>query len=209
LQSLDAVEDDANYRFVQLDIVDGNRTAVLIEEFKPDVIVHLAVEAHVDRSIDCAAPFIETNVTGTCTLLDVARKYWAKLAPARRRAFRFVMVSTDEVYGPLQLHDSAVTETALYDPSSPYAASKAAADHLARAWYRTYGLPTIISNCSNNFGPYQFPDKLIPLTILNIGARNQQTNLELASRICDIVDELLADRARRRALIQFVTASGS
>jgi dTDP-glucose 4,6-dehydratase len=247
LQSLEAVADHSNYRFVQLDIVNGKRMVELTEEFEPDAIVHLAAETHVDRSIDCAAPFIETNVTGTYVLLEVARRYWANLAPARRHGFRFVMVSTDEVYGPLRLQDSAVTETALYDPSSPYAASKAAGDHLARAWYRTYDLPVIISNCSNNFGPYQFPDKLIPLTILNalegktigiygrgenvrdwlyvddhvrallaiiqrgkpgekynISARNQRTNLELASEICDILDELVGDRVGRRALIQFV-----
>jgi dTDP-glucose 4,6-dehydratase len=166
LRSLDALADHSNYRFVQLDIVNGKRMVEVTEEFEPDAFVHLAAETHVDRSIDCAAPFIETNVTGTYVLLDVARRYWA-MPPARRHRFRFVMVSTDEVYGPLQLQDSAVTESAPYNPSSPYAASKAAADHLARAWYKTYDLPIIISNCSNNFGPYQFPDKLIPLTILN------------------------------------------
>jgi dTDP-glucose 4,6-dehydratase len=247
LQSLDAVAKHSDYRFVQLDIANGKRMVELIEEFEPDAIVHLAAETHVDRSIDCAAPFIETNVTGTYVLLDVARRYWAKLAPARRHRFRFVAVSTDEVYGSLRLQDAAVTETDPYDPSSPYAASKAAGDHLARAWYRTYDLPVIISNCSNNFGPYQFPDKLIPLTILNalegkmigiygrgenirdwlyvddharallriiergkpgekynISARNQRTNLELVSEICDVVDELLGDRVGRRALIRFV-----
>src|SRR5260370_25739207 len=138
-----------------------------MREFSPDAIVHLAAETHVDRSIDKAAPLLQTNVVGTSILLDLARPYWARLTPARRQRFRVLMVSTDEVYGSLGLQDAAFTESTSYDPSSPYAASKAAADHLAVAWYRTYGLPVIISNCCNNFGPYQFPDKLIPLTILN------------------------------------------
>jgi dTDP-glucose 4,6-dehydratase len=167
LHSLQAIAGDANYRFVQVDIADAVRMADLMREFSPDAVVHLAAETHVDRSIDVAGPFIRTNVVGTSILLDLARQYWLGLAPPRRQRFRFVMVSTDEVYGSLGLHDAAFTETTPYDPSSPYAASKAAADHLAGAWYRTYGLPAIISNCCNNFGPCQFPEKLIPLTILN------------------------------------------
>jgi dTDP-glucose 4,6-dehydratase len=167
LYSLQAIAQKSNYRFVQLDIADAARMGDGMREFSPDAIVHLAAETHVDRSIDNAAPFIQTNVVGTSILLDLARQYWARLTPARRQRFRFLMVSTDEVYGSLGLQDAAFTESTSYDPSSPYAASKAAADHLAVAWYRTYGLPVIISNCCNNFGPYQFPEKLIPLTILN------------------------------------------
>ena len=167
LPSLDAISDRENYRFVRADIADAHRMSSLISDFSPDVIIHLAAETHVDRSIECASLFIQTNVVGTSILLDLATQFWAGLPPSRRHRFRFLLVSTDEVYGSLSLDDPAFTEETPYDPSSPYAASKAAADHLAGAWHRTYGLPIIISNCSNNFGPYQFPEKLIPLTILN------------------------------------------
>src|SRR4051812_18571534 len=154
------------YRFAQHDICDRGAMDRLFAAFEPDGIIHLAAESHVDRSITAASDFIETNVVGTCTLLEAARSYWSRMPPARQRSFRFLHVSTDEVYGSLG-ELGAFTETTPYDPSSPYAASKAAADHLASAWHRTYGLPVIISNCSNNFGPYQFPEKLVPLTILN------------------------------------------
>jgi dTDP-glucose 4,6-dehydratase len=167
LRSLEPIADHCNYRFVQSDIANAARMTDLLQEFLPDAVVHLAAETHVDRSIDSAGPFIQTNVVGTSIFLDLTRDYWIGLPPAHQRRFRFVMVSTDEVYGSLSLRDPAFTEATPYDPSSPYAASKAAADHLATAWYRTYGLPVIISNCSNNFGPYQFPEKLIPLAILN------------------------------------------
>jgi dTDP-glucose 4,6-dehydratase len=167
LESLAAIEQDGRYRFFQADICDRARMTSLFADFRPDAVVHLAAETHVDRSIDDAAPFIQSNVTGTYVLLEVAMSYWAGLDSARRQRFRFVMVSTDEVYGSLRPEDPPFTETTPYDPSSPYAASKAAADHLARAWSRTYGLPVIVSNCSNNFGPYQFPEKLIPLSIIN------------------------------------------
>jgi dTDP-glucose 4,6-dehydratase len=166
-QSLASIAADPRYRFLKLDICDAEGMRALMRNAKPDAIVHLAAETHVDRSIDSSAEFIQTNIVGTRNLLEAAREYWSELADDKRDAFRFLMVSTDEVYGSLSPDDSAFTEETRYDPSSPYAASKAAADHLALAWHRTYGLPVIISNCSNNFGPCQFPEKLIPLSILN------------------------------------------
>jgi dTDP-glucose 4,6-dehydratase len=167
LQSLASIAKNPRYRFVQADIADHGKISALLRDFKPDAIFHLAAETHVDRSIDCAAPFMQTNVIGTYTMLDAVRAYWHELQSGRRHQFRFLLVSTDEVYGSLGKQDPAFNEQTPYDPSSPYAASKASADHLASAWHRTYGLPVIISNCSNNFGPYQFPEKLIPLSILN------------------------------------------
>ena len=167
LTSLEQIANNPRYQFVQMDICNCVEVTRILQEFKPDVIIHLAAETHVDRSIDSAAPFIETNVVGTYVLLDAARTYWLSRPELSRDNFRFVFVSTDEVYGSIQVSDPAFREESAYNPSSPYAASKAAADHLAMAWYRTYGLPIIISNCCNNFGPYQFPEKLIPLTILN------------------------------------------
>jgi dTDP-glucose 4,6-dehydratase len=167
LGSLATIACRTNYRFAQADIADEVRVADLLKGFEPEAIIHLAAETHVDRSIESAHAFIQTNVVGTSVLLELARKYWSALPSDRQRRFRFVMVSTDEVYGSLNSKDPAFNEKSSYLPSSPYAASKAAADHLASAWHRTYGLPVIISNCSNNFGPYQFPEKLVPLTILN------------------------------------------
>lgn len=168
LASLRDVEGAPNYRFERGDICDRTKVAALLAEFRPDLIMHLAAESHVDRSIDGPAAFIETNVVGTFTLLDLARDYWQGLEGKARDAFRFHHVSTDEVYGSLDLDGvDRFTESTPYDPSSPYSASKAASDHLARAWHRTYGLPLVLSNCSNNYGPFQFPEKLIPLTILN------------------------------------------
>ncbi|RFF30075.1 dTDP-glucose 4,6-dehydratase [Wenzhouxiangella sediminis] len=149
--------------FVEGDICDGPLVARLLDEHRPDAIVHFAAESHVDRSIDEPGAFIRTNVTGTQTLLDAALAYWQGGADH----FRFVHVSTDEVYGTLAPEEPAFTETHRYAPNSPYAASKAAADHLARAWHRTYGLPVMITNCSNNYGPFQFPEKLIPLMLIN------------------------------------------
>jgi dTDP-glucose 4,6-dehydratase len=139
----------------------------LMRDFAPDAVLHLAAESHVDRSIAGPDAFIRTNVLGTQVLLEAARGYWSELPAKRKAAFRFLHVSTDEVYGSLGPDDAAFTEATAYDPSSPYAASKAAADHLVLAWHRTYGLPTLVSNCSNNYGPYHFPEKLVPLTILN------------------------------------------
>jgi dTDP-glucose 4,6-dehydratase len=138
----------------------------LIEDFQPDVIMHLAAESHVDRSIDTPAAFIETNVVGTFSLLEAALKYWGRLPASRKHAFRFHHISTDEVFGSLECQSGYFVETTHYRPNSPYAASKASSDHLVRAWYHTFGLPIVISNCSNNFGPYQFPEKLIPLAII-------------------------------------------
>lgn len=167
LQSLRSVDASPAYRFFKADIGDEDSIARILEEQAPDAIMHLAAETHVDRSIDSPAAFIETNVVGTYRLLDAALRYWRALDEQRRAAFRFLHVSTDEVYGTLGLEDPAFTEQSPYDPSSPYSASKASSDHLVRAWHVTYGLPVVLTNCSNNYGPFQFPEKLIPLTILN------------------------------------------
>src|SRR5215831_6698709 len=166
LRSLDQVNNHPCYRFVRADICDGVTVERAFNEFAPDAVLDLAAETHVDRSIMGSADFIRTNVMGTHTLLEAARRYWMDLPKHRRDRFRFVHVSTDEVYGSLG-ETGHFVETSPYNPRSPYAASKAAGDHLVRAWHETYGLPIIISNCSNNYGPYQFPEKLIPLTILN------------------------------------------
>ncbi|MFL6734644.1 MAG: dTDP-glucose 4,6-dehydratase [Sphingomicrobium sp.] len=166
LPSLRDVEGKPNYYFLHANICDGVAMAKAIAEFRPDRIMHLAAESHVDRSITGAADFIQTNVIGTFTLLEAARAHWSGLAQEKKSAFRFLHVSTDEVYGSLG-EDGLFTEDTPYDPSSPYSASKASSDHIAKAWQRTYGLPVIVSNCSNNYGPYHFPEKLIPLTILN------------------------------------------
>ena len=164
--SLAAVQDRPGYRFLQADICDRDAMARTLADFRPDRIMHLAAESHVDRSINGAGDFIGTNIVGTFTLLECARAYWATLEPVARDAFRFLHVSTDEVYGSLGA-EGLFTEETPYDPRSPYSASKAASDHLAKAWGRTYGLPVVVSNCSNNYGPYHFPEKLIPLVILN------------------------------------------
>ncbi|MET0248612.1 MAG: dTDP-glucose 4,6-dehydratase [Sphingobium sp.] len=164
--SLKEVEGKANHRFLHANICDRVAMDAAIAGFKPDRIMHLAAESHVDRSITGAADFIQTNVVGSFTLLEAARGYWNGLDADAKAAFRFLHVSTDEVYGSLG-DEGLFEETTPYDPSSPYSASKAASDHLAKAWQRTYGLPVVVSNCSNNYGPYHFPEKLIPLTILN------------------------------------------
>lgn len=164
--SLQAVRDAPNYRFLRADICDGETLSRTLAGFQPDRIMHLAAESHVDRSINGAQDFINTNIVGTFTLLECARAYWNGLEEARKQAFRFLHVSTDEVYGSLG-EEGLFSETTAYDPSSPYSASKAASDHLAKAWERTHGLPVVVSNCSNNYGPYHFPEKLIPLIILN------------------------------------------
>jgi len=166
LASLAEVSDNPRYAFVQADICDHKAMAEIFAKHKPDGVMHLAAESHVDRSITGAGDFIHTNIVGTYTLLDVARNYWMKLNDADQADFRFLMVSTDEVYGSLGA-DGLFHETTAYDPSSPYSASKAASDHLAIAWHRTYGFPALISNCSNNYGPCQFPEKLIPLVFIN------------------------------------------
>jgi len=166
LASLKAVEGKANHSFLHADIRDAAAMSKAIADFKPDRVMHLAAESHVDRSITGAADFVLTNVVGTFTLLEAARAYWNGLEGAAKADFRFLHVSTDEVYGSLG-DQGLFEETTPYDPSSPYSASKAASDHLAKAWHRTYGMPIVVSNCSNNYGPYHFPEKLIPLTILN------------------------------------------
>jgi dTDP-glucose 4,6-dehydratase len=167
LDSLRSVADAANYRFVQADIADHETVSALLAEERIDAIMHLAAETHVDRSIDGPAVFVETNVVGTFQLLNAALAYWRGLAGEAREAFRFHHVSTDEVFGDLPFDSGVFTEDSAYAPSSPYSASKAAADHFVRAWHETYGLPVVLSNCSNNYGPYHFPEKLIPLVILN------------------------------------------
>lgn len=166
LASLTPVADQPNHHFLRADICDRGAMDRAIGAFRPDRIMHLAAESHVDRSITGAADFIQTNVIGTFNLLEAARTYWSGLPNEQRDRFRFLHVSTDEVYGSLG-EDGAFTEETPYDPSSPYSASKASSDHVAKAWHRTYGLPVVVSNCSNNYGPFHFPEKLIPLTILN------------------------------------------
>ena len=166
LESVEPVTSNPLYNFVHADICDQSKMASLFETERPDVVMHLAAESHVDRSIDGPAQFIETNIVGTYTLLETARTYWANLSIDRKESFRFHHISTDEVYGSLG-PTGLFTETTPYAPNSPYSASKASSDHLVRAWHHTYGLPVVITNCSNNYGPYHFPEKLIPLMILN------------------------------------------
>ena len=247
LASLTSVEDKPNYRFLKADICDRAAMEKAVGEFRPDRIMHLAAESHVDRSITGAADFIQTNVIGTFTLLETARGYWSGLPADRKDAFRFLHVSTDEVYGSLG-DDGLFCEDTPYDPSSPYSASKASSDHLAKAWQRTYGLPVVVSNCSNNYGPYHFPEKLIPLTILNalagerlpvygkgenvrdwlyvedharaldliaergrvgetynVGGRNERKNIDVVTRICDVLDRVAPANRPRTDLIEFVT----
>ena len=166
LASLQAIADNQKYAFYQVNVCDRAAVSDILRLEKPDAIMHLAAESHVDRSITGAAAFIETNITGTFSMLEAARAYWSALPHRQKEAFRFLHISTDEVFGSLQ-DDGLFSETTAYDPSSPYSASKAASDHLAMAWHRTYGLPVVLSNCSNNYGPYHFPEKLIPLMITN------------------------------------------
>ncbi len=166
LHSLGDVQSNPRYQFAQVDLCDGQAVTQTVNQFDPDVIMHLAAESHVDRSIDSPGAFIETNVVGTFQLLHAARQHFQSLPDDRQQSFRFLHVSTDEVYGSLNNRDEAFSETTPYDPHSPYSASKAASDHLARAWCDTYQLPVLVTNCSNNYGPYQFPEKLIPVVIL-------------------------------------------
>lgn len=236
-----------NYRFVQLDICDGAGLSDLFERFQPEFVVNLAAESHVDRSIDGPAEFVQTNIVGTFTLLQETLRYWRRLGTRKAAAFRFLHVSTDEVYGSLGA-DGAFTEQSAYAPNSPYSASKASSDHLVRAWRETYHLPTIVTNCSNNYGPFQFPEKLIPHIILrglgeedlpvygdglnirdwlhvedhvralslvleharvgetyNVGGRNERTNLEVVTTVCDLLDKMRPSaNGPRRRLITFV-----
>ncbi len=167
LDSLLSVENDSRYEFEKVDICNSLDIGVVLNKHKPDIIMHLAAESHVDRSIDSPRKFIETNILGTYVLLEQSKEYWLSLNGKKKNKFKFHHVSTDEVYGDLGQKDNLFTEETPYSPSSPYAASKASSDHLVRAWHRTFNLPTLITNCSNNYGPYQFPEKLIPLMILN------------------------------------------
>jgi dTDP-glucose 4,6-dehydratase len=197
-EALAAVQDDPRYSFEQTDVCDGTAVQNALHRHQPQAIVHLAAETHVDRSIDGPAAFIETNVVGTYALLNAAHGYWAALSGDARARFRFLHVSTDEVYGELG-PTGRFSETTAYAPNSPYAASKASADHLVRAWHRTYGLPTLISNCSNNYGPFQFPEKLIPLMIMNALA---QRPLPVYGRGDNVRDWLhVDDHARALRLI--------
>jgi dTDP-glucose 4,6-dehydratase len=166
-EALEEARGDARHVLIRTDIADGRALAEIFVAHQPDAVMHLAAESHVDRSIDGPADFIQTNVVGTFALLEAARAYWLGLDARRRAAFRFHHISTDEVFGALAPGDSPFTESTAYDPRSPYSASKAASDHLVRAWHHTYGLPTLVSNTSNNYGPWQFPEKLIPLVTLN------------------------------------------
>lgn len=167
LESLALETSSPRYRFYQVDICDDQGLDAVFAEFQPTAIMHLAAESHVDRSIDGPADFIQTNIVGTYSLLEATRRYWDNLSPELKKNFRFHHISTDEVYGDLEGTTDLFTETTPYSPSSPYSASKASSDHLVRAWQRTYGLPVLVTNCSNNYGPYHFPEKLIPHVILN------------------------------------------
>lgn len=167
LESLETVSNNPRYQFLHADICDKVAMTKAFDDFEPDIVMHLAAESHVDRSIDGPMDFIQTNIIGTYNLLEVARNYWQNLTEDKKSRFKFHHISTDEVYGDLEGTDDLFTEATPYSPSSPYSASKASSDHLVRAWHRTYGLPIVITNCSNNYGPYHFPEKLIPLVILN------------------------------------------
>lgn len=235
VHSLRDVEGNDAYQFGKVDITDASAIANALSEFRPDAVMHLAAESHVDRSIDGPGQFIQTNVIGTFNLLQASLHYFRGLASSKAERFRFLHVSTDEVYGSLG-EEGYFTETTPYDPHSPYSASKASSDHLARAWQDTYGLPVLVTNCSNNYGPYQFPEKLIPVVILkclrgepipvygkgenirdwlyvddhcrallavvgkgqpgetyNIGGNNEQRNIDLVEKLCDLLDEFRAD----------------
>jgi len=251
LENLRTIEKDARYQFKQADICDGPAVKNILHHYQPDIIIHLAAESHVDRSIDGPAEFIQTNIVGTYTLLEACRNYWVSLPSAKQQQFRFHHVSTDEVFGDLEESSALFNEETPYAPSSPYSASKASSDHLVRAWQRTYGFPTLVTNCSNNYGPYHFPEKLIPLIIqkakalaplpiygngqhirdwlyvedharalylvatqgkigetYNIGGHNELTNLEVVTKICEVMDELLPIQSSTiknyRELITFV-----
>jgi len=169
LESLQPIASSSRYHFEHVDICDSSKINALFNQYNPDAIMHLAAESHVDRSIDGPLEFVQTNVMGTAVLLDEAKKYWNQLNEEKKSSFRFHHISTDEVYGSLG-ETGLFREDTPYDPSSPYSASKSSSDHLVRAWHRTFGLPVVITNCSNNYGPYQFPEKLIPLVLLNAKA---------------------------------------
>lgn len=204
LESLAEVNGDPRYAFERVNICDRAGLDRVFARHQPDAVMHLAAESHVDRSIDGPAAFMETNIIGTYTLLEAARHYWLSLPEAGRDAFRFHHISTDEVYGDLHNAEDLFTETTPYAPSSPYSASKASSDHLVRAWHRTYGLPTLVTNCSNNYGPYHFPEKLIPLVILNALAGKPLPVYGNGAQIRDWL--YVEDHAR--ALYKVVTTGG-
>lgn len=250
LESLKSVEGSPRYRFLRQDICDAAAMLEAVRAFRPDAVMHLAAESHVDRSIDGPAAFLQTNAMGTLSMLEAARAHWSSLDPAARERFRFHQVSTDEVFGALGPDDPPFHDATPYDPRSPYSASKAAADHLVRAWGHTYGLPVLVTNCTNNYGPYHFPEKLIPLMILKalagealpvygrgdnvrdwlyvedhaealiavmesgrpgetycIGGRAERSNLQIVTRIAELVDELagpLPSGRQRAELVRFV-----
>lgn len=201
IESLATVASNDRYSFRQVDICDRTTLDVAFQEFQPDAVMHLAAESHVDRSIDGPATFIETNIVGTYVLLEAARNYWNQLTSSAKASFRFHHISTDEVFGDLHDTESLFTETTPYAPSSPYSASKASSDHLVRAWLRTYGMPTLVTNCSNNYGPYHFPEKLIPLVILNA---LEGKPLPVYGNGCQIRDWLYVED-HARALYKVVT----
>lgn len=206
LASLRSISNNPNYVFYQTDICDGRTLLEIIRAEKVDAVMHLAAESHVDRSIDGPTAFIETNIVGTFRLLMAVLTYWQELSTAQRDSFRFHHISTDEVFGDLPFESGIFTETARYRPSSPYSASKAASDHLALAWHETYGLPVVLSNCSNNYGPFHFPDKLIPLVILNA---LQEQPLPVYGRGANVRDWLyVEDHVRALELIVIKGAVG-
>ena len=202
LESLTAISDNERYTFEKVDICNAEELKRVFETHQPDAVMHLAAESHVDRSIDGPAEFIQTNIVGTYNLLEAARAYWNKLPENKKINFRFHHISTDEVYGDLEGPTDLFTEETSYAPSSPYSASKASSDHLVRAWLRTYGFPTVITNCSNNYGPYHFPEKLIPLVILNA---LEGKNLPIYGKGNQIRDWLYVED-HARALYKVVTA---
>jgi len=201
LESLKDIDSSDRYSFEQVDVCNRQELDRVFSEYKPDAVMHLAAESHVDRSIDGPAAFIETNIVGTYTLLESARQYWLTMTAEHKEKFRFHHISTDEVYGDLEGPTDLFTEQTPYAPSSPYSASKASSDHLVRAWLRTYGLPTLITNCSNNYGPYHFPEKLVPLMILNA---LEGKNLPVYGEGNQIRDWLYVDD-HARALYKVVT----
>jgi dTDP-glucose 4,6-dehydratase len=207
LDSLSSVASSERYQFSQTDICDRSALDSVFKEFKPDVIMHLAAESHVDRSIDGPAEFIETNIFGTYQLLEASRAYYNGLSPERQAGFRFHHISTDEVYGDLEGTDDLFTETTSYAPSSPYSASKASSDHLVRAWHRTFSLPVVLTNCSNNYGPYHFPEKLIPHMILNALAGKPLPVYGKGNQIRDWL--YVEDHARALVLVATTAEIGS
>jgi dTDP-glucose 4,6-dehydratase len=206
IESLASVSGSDRYQFSQTDICDRPALDALFADFQPDIIMHLAAESHVDRSIEGPADFIETNIVGTYQLLEAARAYWGQLPSDKKEGFRFHHISTDEVYGDLEGTDDLFTETTPYAPSSPYSASKASSDHLVRAWHRTFGLPVVLTNCSNNYGPYHFPEKLIPHMILNALAGKALPVYGKGNQIRDWL--YVEDHARALVLVATTAAIG-